>query len=158
MHTVKGRTNRVTGVVRGRCAADGSIAFEAGSAIEVEAASLDTGNPRRDRKMREESLGTATNPTIAFVPERAAPAVLPPGKPGALAWEVHGRLKIRGVERGARAVVTTITDGGALVVDGTFEVVWGDFSVPDPSVLFLRVQPSATAWFRLRLGPPATAR
>ncbi len=145
-HTVRGSTGDVAGRIVATPADDGALALS--GEIVVEAASLDTGNARRDRKMREESLATADHPRIVLRPERLAPT-----GPDSPAWELRGSLEVRGVSRPVATRVEIRPADGALLVTARFPVALADHGVPDPSFLFLRVAKSANAWAELVLVP-----
>ena len=72
MHTVHGTTTKLSGEVRVVPEDDGSLALS--GRIEVDAASLDTGNKKRDATLRGETLEVATYLAIVLTPERFTPA------------------------------------------------------------------------------------
>lgn len=150
MHTVHGKTSNLSGEVRVTPAADGTIAV-AGS-IEIEAAALATGNKRRDATMREKSLAVAQFPTIVWTPERFTPSG-PPDATGASAGSLTGQLTIRGRTRPHSMSVTFAARGNRIVGTGTFDVVWADFGIPDPSFAFIRIERVAHAHFRAEFIP-----
>lgn len=156
LHTVHGRTDRVDGRVEIRASSEGELSF-VNSRIEVPTAGLATGNDRRDRKMRLESLAADRFPALLFVPERLALAAGDrDSADDPVDATVSGDLTIRGVTHSI-SVPVTITPAPAsasLTVEGSFEVSLADFGIPDPSVFLLRVDKTARAWVRLELALP----
>src|SRR5215471_12071370 len=67
MHTVHGRTTRVSGEVRVTEEPDGRKALS--GRIVIEASSLETGNGKRDHTMRTKCLAVDRFPAIVFAPE-----------------------------------------------------------------------------------------
>jgi polyisoprenoid-binding protein YceI len=136
MHTVHGKTTRVTGEVTVDEAPDGAMALS--GRIEVGAASLDTGNSSRDKTMHGESLDVVKYPLIVLVPQQYDP------KTGTLT----GALTIRDVTRPV-SIAAKLDRPAAdrIVVTGTFEVPWLEFGVPDPSFAIVRVEKTASAHF-----------
>lgn len=144
MHTVHGATRRVSGSVRAE-PDDGGLKMS--GRIEIDAASLETGNERRDATMHAKSLMVAAYPSLVFEPERFTPSATPgPGDemPGALS----GKLTIRGVAKPQTIRVTLASRGDRLVVSGTFDVAWAEFGIPDPSFFVVRIESVAHAHFR----------
>lgn len=151
LHTVHGKTTRVSGEVRAVPGDGGALAFS--GTIEVAAATLDTANAKRDAKMRGDCLAVDRFPALVFEPERFAPGPAPVAADGATAGTLTGRLTIRGVTKPAALAVTLKPSGGGIVVEGTFDVAWADFGVPDPSFLFVRIDPVAHARVRAEFVP-----
>jgi len=150
MHTVHGATGRIAGEVRVEPHDAGVLKLS--GRIEIDAASIETGNEKRDATMREKSLLVSSFPTIVFEPERFAPSG-PPGAEGGIPGTLAGRLTIRGVTK-AQAMTATLTPrGGRVAVAGTFDVTWADFGVPDPSFFVVRVERVAHAHFRAEFVP-----
>jgi len=139
LHTVHGSTNQVKGEVRAREEAEGVLALS--GKIEVVAATLDTGNSSRDKKMRGESLAVEQYPVLSLAPERFDP------KTGTLT----GALTIRGVTKPTTIAAKLETKGDRILVTGTFDVPWLDFGVPDPSFAIVSVAKIAHAHFSAEL-------
>lgn len=145
-HGVQGKTARVTGEVTsmgGDLFSDGKVA------VEVDAASLDTGNSRRDRTMRDAHLETARYPAITFV--STAPPSDVRRKDNEVAFKVTGDLTIHGVTRKVTVPARATDDGGSWVVTGEFPVKLSDHSIPDPSIMFNRVKDEVRVSFTLHL-------
>ena len=149
-HTVHGRTSRVVGEVT--VTPEGSGALTLSGWVEVDAGTLDTGNARRDGKMRAESLAVDRFPALRFEPSRFEPSSTA-GQGEHTEGRLTGRLKIRGVDRPVTLSVRLSLQGGRILAEGTFDVRWADYGVPDPSVFVLRVDPVAHARFRVEFAP-----
>ena len=156
MHKVRGRTNQVAGRVHTQPGNAGSLVLS--GEITIDAASLNTGNRRRDKKMRRESLAVEGYPTIVFSPRSLSSPqgvdvtrALSNDAPHELA--LYGELTIRGVSRSATIVATIASAGGRLIVEGNVELLWKDFGVPDPSVLLLRVKKRVRVSFHAEFIP-----
>jgi polyisoprenoid-binding protein YceI len=150
LHTVHGSTTGVTGEVRAIPGEGGALTFS--GAIEITAATLATGNEKRDAKLRATSLLVASYPKIVFVPERFVPND-PPDADGAMEGPLSGRLTIRGTTKRQDIAARLTPRGGRIVASGTFEVPWAEFGVPDPSFFVVRVERVAHAHFRAEFVP-----
>lgn len=148
LHTVHGRSDEVAGTVVLRAGEDG---YELEGSVRIPAASLDTGNARRDRKMRSESLLAAVHPDILFEPRRLRAARTEPSVPGRASFLLEGELSVRGVSRPVAVRVEVSDDGGRLLVDGETELAWADFGVPDPSFLLVRIARRLTVRIHVEL-------
>lgn len=150
MHTVHGTTTKLGGEVRVVPSEDGSLALS--GRIEVDAASLDTGNEKRDAKLHGDTLQVAENPAIVLTPERFVPAG-PPGVDGTTLGELTGTLTLRGTARPAKIAASLVASGERIVVNGTFDVTWADYGIPDPSFFIVRIEKVAHAHFRAEFAP-----
>ncbi len=149
MHTVHGTTREVTGEVKPvRADAEG---FDLEGSIRIRASSLDTGNKRRDRKMREESLFVSAHPEIVFTPTRLAPDASASRPEGRSAFVLEGNLRVRGVSKPVKLRAEAFEDGDHLVVEGGTDLAWEDFGVPDPSFLFVRIAKRLHVSFHVEL-------
>ena len=122
----------------------GSLQFDPGSGkitgeIVVDAASGDTGNGVRDRKMHKEVLESARYPEIAFRPDRIDGAVSSQGTSSVM---VHGIFSIHGTDREITvpAQVDTAADHWTAIVH--FTVPYEKWGMKNPSTLFLKVSDS----------------
>jgi len=150
MHTVHGLTTRVTGGVRVE-PADASTLKVSGK-IEIGAASIATGNEKRDATLHGTSLLVSSFPTIVFAPERFVPSG-PEGADGTTSGTLTGRLTIRGQTRPQAMTVTLAPRGERIVASGTFDVPWAEFGIPDPSFFVVRIESVAHARFRAEFVP-----
>jgi polyisoprenoid-binding protein YceI len=149
-HTVHGSTTSVTGEVGVTPDEAGVLTFS--GKISVGAASLDTGNERRDATLHSKSLLVASFPSIDLAPLRFTPSG-PPGADGTIPGALTGRLTIRGQTRPQTIAVTLRPHDGRIEAMGTFDVAWPEFGVPDPSFFVVRVDKVAHARFRAEFVP-----
>ena len=122
--------------------------------VEIAAASLDTANSRRDQTMKTKCLAVDRFPSIVFIPERfrptsGAPAPGPAPVPGTLS----GTLTIRDVTKPVTMTATLTPQGTRIVVQGTFDVPWLEFGIPDPSFFIVTLDKVAHAHFRAEFVP-----
>jgi polyisoprenoid-binding protein YceI len=149
-HTVHGTTASLTGEIV--VTPDTADELKLSGKISIGAASLATGNDRRDATMHSKSLLVTSFPTIDFEPERFTPSQ-PAASSGAIAGTLTGRITIRGQTK-TQAISATLTPhGDRIVAAGTFDVSWLDFGVPDPSFFVIRVEKVAHAHFNATFVP-----
>lgn len=137
MHDVVGRSRSLAGSVD--ISEDGLSGARNGSA-RLMAASLDTGNDRRDRAMRD-LIEAERHPEIRFQAER----FIENGEQGApeVAWRgvMHGTLTVRGVMRPVVFQVAGRWEGDELHAEGWCEFKLTYFGIEPPRFLrFLRVK------------------
>jgi polyisoprenoid-binding protein YceI len=149
LHAVRSRTRKIAGAVRVVDAGDHGVGLD--GRLEIDAASFDTGNARRDRTLREETLNTAAHRRIVFSPRRIFRTS---------SWAedealtIEGDLAIRGVTKRVRIPVTLSHRGSRVVVEGATRLRWADYGVPDPSFFPLKVRPEVDVRAHLELLPP----
>lgn len=136
-HTFAGKTRRIEGTA---ALAPGGLLGVEGAMAGVEAASLSTGNGRRDRKMRA-LLDVERAPRIMFRATGFTPGRDSAAGEGAFRGVLAGVLTIRGVTRPVRFDVTGAWEGGTLRASGSGEIRLTDFGMKPPRALgFLRVK------------------
>jgi len=115
--------------------------------LEVDAATMVTGNRIRDRTMRNSHLETETYPTIRFASTSAKtqPGPLRPGE--ARPVEVVGQLSLHGVDRTVKIPVTLGYDGALLTADGNVQFTLTEFSIPIPKILWIVLDDKVTVHF-----------
>jgi polyisoprenoid-binding protein YceI len=150
LHTVHGTTAQVSGEIHAVPEDGGGLALH--GRIEVDAASLDTGNGKRDATLHGTSLEAPRYPKIVLEPERFLPSD-PPAADGSVRGKLTGRLTIRGTSEPVTIEATLTPQGTALIAAGTFDVTWAHFGIPDPSFLFVHIEPVAHARFRVTFLP-----
>ena len=150
MHTVHGSTVQVAGRVRVEPQDAGALTLS--GRIEIGAASLATGNEKRDETLRAKSLLVSSFPSIVFEPERFTPTG-PASPTGAISGALSGRLTIRGVTKAQSMTATLTPRADRIAVSGTFDVAWANFDVPDPSFFVVRIEKLAHAHFRAEFVP-----
>ena len=154
-HGVEGKTKELKGAIT-YTGPDPLV--DARVSVEIAAASLETGNSRRDATMREDCLETGKYPTILFVstgpPEGAAPEA---GGAG-VAFNLPGDLTIHGVTRRVTLPVKARREGEAWVASGELPVRLSDFAIPDPTIIFNKVQDVVTVSFTVTAAPESGPR
>ena len=110
--------------------------------LEVRAASLETGNRLRDRKMRNAHLEVERYPAIVF---RSSSVRVGPEK--AIA---EGTLSLHGVDRALMVPATIRYDSGVLTAEGSVDLTYTDFEIPIPRLLWLVMDDVITVHFRLQ--------
>ena len=145
MHTVHGVTHKLSGTIE--AAPIAGPALQLSGRIEVDTASLETGNGKRDATMHEKTLQVATHPALVLEPERFVPTG-EPDPSGVVSGTLSGKLTIRGVTHPATIPITLTPRAGGLEAAGRFDVRWADYGIPDPSFLFVTIEPVVHARFR----------
>ena len=114
-HMVEGRTRAMTGTVS---SASGDLFMDGQATFEIEAATLETGNSRRDRTMRDDCLETTTYPKITFA-SSGPPTVLSRvgvvDNPSEVSFTVPGDLTIHGVKRSVVLPVNARHEGAVWI-------------------------------------------
>jgi polyisoprenoid-binding protein YceI len=117
--------------------------------LEVDAATMVTGNRIRDRTMRNSHLETETYPAIRFASTSAKtktkPEPLRRGEERPI--EVEGRLSLHGVDRTVRIPLTLGYDGALLTADGNVQFTLTEFSIPIPQFLWFVLDDKVTVHF-----------
>jgi polyisoprenoid-binding protein YceI len=132
-------------VVHGTFGVDhGAIQFDPTSRaisgeIVVNAASGNSGNDSRDRRMQREILETARYPEIAFRPDRVEGTL---EASGASTVQVHGAFRIHGVERELTIPVRIEMTDEHWTLTSHFVVPYVKWGIKNPSNLLLHVSPS----------------
>ena len=126
--------------------------------LEVDAATMVTGNRLRDRTMRNSHLETEKYPKIRFRSASATPA-----KPGPLqsgetrGFELEGILSIHGVDRTVRIPVMVGYDGALLTADGNVSFTLTEYSIPIPKIFWVVLDDKVTVHFHAVAKPGAPA-
>jgi polyisoprenoid-binding protein YceI len=120
---------------------DGEIVFDA--------ASGQSGNDSRDRKMHKEVLESARYPEIAFRPDRILGTL---GATGASSLQVHGMFGIHGAEHEITVPVDVKLEAEHWSASAHFPVPYAKWGMKNPSVLFLRVGDSVDIEFQVTGG------
>ena len=149
-HTVHGITHQVSGWVRFD---PEDLSREAEVSFKVEAATLDTGNKSRDKKMRESHLDTARYPTIAFQSSKVK-AIAPTLRADETQeMEITGALSLHGTEKVISFPVKAVRRGGELVVTGETSLRMTDYGIPIPGFLFMKVKDDVKVMFEVVATP-----
>ena len=129
-----GRTNAVTGSL---VIADSTVT----SAIfSVDMGTLTSDSDRRDRQVSGRILDVASFPTATF--ELTEPIVLTPAAlDGAeLSVTAAGTLTLRGVTKQVSIPLVAKLVDGKVSVNGSLEIVFAEWSIPDPSISAIVVE------------------
>ena len=122
-----GRTEEVTGTLE---ATGTSITA---TAVEVDMASVTSDESRRDGQFRGRIMSTDQFPTATFeLTEPIELGVLPAGGEQ-VEVAAQGRLTLRGVTKAVDLPLTAVLDGDRIVVNGSIEVDFDEFEIPDAS-------------------------
>lgn len=142
--TVKFTLGDVLHMVKGSFAAKhGALQFDpvtskAGGDIVIDAASGQSGNGMRDRKMHKEILESDRYPEIAFRPSSAEGS----STSGKFSAKVRGVFSIHGVDREITVPAEVNIDGNRWSANVHFTVPYEKWGMKNPSTLFLRVNDS----------------
>ncbi|HLG19146.1 MAG TPA: YceI family protein [Bdellovibrionota bacterium] len=120
---------------------EGEIRFDsktgkAEGKIAVDAASGDTKNKGRDKKMHKEVLESASYPDFVFVPERIDRPFSPPEK---AEFNLQGTLSVHGGTHAVTLPVSVEFKDGKLHARTSFDIPYVEWGMKDPGVFILRV-------------------
>jgi polyisoprenoid-binding protein YceI len=124
--------------------------------VTMEAAALETGVARRDRRMREEHLEVGRYLSIQFLTV-APPRELALRGPGRIDGEaprfleVTGDLTLHGVTRRVTARVEAERADDGWLMKGRLTIWLSRYGIPDPSRFFNRVRDDVDIYFEIRL-------
>jgi polyisoprenoid-binding protein YceI len=131
IHTVHGSFAFKKGTLR----LDTSTGKASGE-ITVDAASGNSGNDGRDKKMHKEVLESGKYAEVVFCPDRVEGKIVPQGK---FTAQVHGILVLHGGEHELTAPVQAEFDGDHWTGSAKFNVPFIDWGLKNPSNFFLKV-------------------
>lgn len=131
LHTVHGHF----GLKRGELGFDPATGMVTGE-IVVDAASGDSGNGSRDRRMHKDVLESARYPEIVFRPDRMNGRLAPQGISQVM---VHGAFVIHGAGHEITTPAQVEASAGQYKVKVHFDVPYVKWGMKNPSTLFLRV-------------------
>jgi polyisoprenoid-binding protein YceI len=131
LHTVHGTFQLKSGIIR----FDPATGLASGALI-VNAASGESGNESRDKRMHASIIESRKYAEIVFSPERVEGAVAPQGVSNV---KLHGKFKLMNVDHELTLPVTVEANPGRLVATAKFTVPYVQWGLKNPSVLFLRV-------------------
>lgn len=119
----------------------GSIQFDdatgqAGGELVIDAASGQSGNEGRDRKMHKEILESPKYSDIVFTPQHIKGTVAADGKSQV---EVDGSLTLHGQSRPLTMTIQVQLQGGSGSADTAFAVPYQQWGLKNPSTFILRV-------------------
>jgi polyisoprenoid-binding protein YceI len=127
LHTFTGQSDRLVGVIS---LADSTVDFY------VDLETLDTGNGKRDKDMRQ-TLETERFPFAEFFGKLVSP--FDPAGEGSQSVRARGEFKVHGVARTVEIEGTLEADGGALHLTAAWELQLTDYDIVPPSLLVIKV-------------------
>lgn len=141
-----GRTNAVTGSL---VIADSTVTS---ATFSVDMARLTSDSDRRDRQVSGRILDVASFPTATF--ELTEPIVLTPAAlDGAeLSVTAAGTLTLRGVTKQVSIPLVAKLVDGKVSVNGSLEIVFAEWSIPDPSISAIVVEDRGLLEFLIVFG------
>ena len=131
LHTVHGTFRLKSGTIQ----FDPSSGAAAGDVL-IDAASGDSGNHTRDKKMDKEILETQRYPTIEFLPKHVIGRVAPEGKSQV---QVEGTFRLHGSDHDLTLSFPIQITGNQLSTSTQFEIPYEAWGLKNPSTLFLKV-------------------
>lgn len=132
--------------------------------LSVAAASLETGNRIRDRKMRRAHLEVERFPAIVFrstsiqvgpAREGTSPApgaARPAGGPAQRKALVEGILSLHGADRSVLVPAAIRYDNGLFTADGSVVLTYSDYGIPIPRFLWLLMDDEIQVRFHIVAG------
>lgn len=141
LHTVEGTAALTAGEVR----LDPATGAASGR-IQVDVASLDTGNDWRDEDMHSKVLESSRYRDLYFEVQAMSGAFDPEGESR---LKVDGRFGIHGEEHALTLEVDIATEGDRLQGFSEFEVPYVEWGMMDPSKFLLRVDKHVTVQTRV---------
>ena len=141
-----GRTNSVTGSL----VVSESVVTTASFTVEM--ATLVSDSDRRDRQVAGRILDVSSYPTSTF--ELLEPITLTPESLNGseLAVTAKGTLTLRGVSKDVSVPLVAQLVDGKISVNGTIEIVFADWGIPDPSVSAISVEDRGLLEFLIVFG------
>ncbi len=141
-----GRTNSVTGSL----VVSESVVTTASFTVEM--ATLVSDSDRRDRQVAGRILDVSRYPTSTF--ELLEPITLTPESLNGseLAVTAKGTLTLRGVSKDVSVPLVAQLVDGTISVNGTIEIVFADWGIPDPSVSAISVEDRGLLEFLIVFG------
>ncbi|MCB1272997.1 MAG: YceI family protein [Leucobacter sp.] len=143
--TVTGRTSGVTGTV----SVEGLSVTDA--TIEIDVASIATGNGNRDAYFRDQAMRVAQHPTATFALSAPITADEAPATGEAVTRTVSGELTLAGVTRAVTFDAQLRIDGDGVRIAGQVPIVFDDYGVQAPDLGFVKVEPQGFVEFDLVL-------
>ena len=151
LHTVRGVAPRFDGFVRADPLPAGG--HDVRARLVVDAGSMNTGNSRRDRTMRERVLRTDRHPEIVFELTRFTGDLsrLRPGENFTV--QIEGTLTVHGHTEPVLLPIDVYVFPEHVTMTGSFPLHWKKYGLADPSSALVRVKEPMQVLFRLRAVP-----
>ena len=131
LHTVHGDFRLKRGSIR-----FDSATGQAGGELVVDAASGESGNSGRDRKMHKDILESPKYSDIVFTPQHIKGTVAAEGKSQV---EIEGVLTMHGKSRPVTLPLQVQLQGSAGTADGSFTIKYQEWGLKSPNTFFLHV-------------------
>lgn len=147
-----GRTEKVAASMSVTRSSRGFVVREV--TVQVDMASLTSGDSRRDAKMRTEGLETDKFPTATF--EAAAPITVPLDvqRGRDVTVKVKGRLTLHGITRAVDVQLAVGVRGTGVEMVAASTIVLADYGIVPPSNPFVTVDDNGSFEIRLVLERP----
>jgi polyisoprenoid-binding protein YceI len=139
-----GRTSAVMGTLK--------IAGEQVTEAEfsVDMTTLKSDSSRRDKQVNTRILDTATYPTATFTLKQPI-TLTPEALAGSdLTTQATGTLTLRGVTKDIELTLIARLANDVIEVNGSIEIIFADWSIPDPSISAIVVEDRGQLEFLLR--------
>lgn len=104
--------------------------------VLVDAASGESADAARDRRMQKEVLESAKYPEIRFVPQRVDGKLAPQGKSSIM---ISGLFEVHGTKHAITVPAEVNVEGKQFSGTVRFEIPYVDWGMKDPSTFILRV-------------------
>ncbi|TKJ41000.1 hypothetical protein CEE37_04870 [candidate division LCP-89 bacterium B3_LCP] len=139
LETIIGSTDQVSGYIK---IDPNDLNSGITASVIVEAASLNTGNKKRDTHMRNNHLHTDDHPQITFtIDNLVLEGSLSPGS--TYTFNIDGGFNLHGVTRTITIPVEVTyeeaADGKKLHIKAQFEVKLSDYEIPRPQFLIMKL-------------------
>lgn len=141
-----GRTSTVEGTIT----VDGLTVTAA--EIDVDLTSITSDSSRRDGQFQGRIMSTDEFPVAAFVLSGPITLSALPGEE-ATTTMVSGTLSLRGTERDVQLEVATRRSGDNIELQGSLEIVFADYGIPDPSIGPVRTEDRGVMEFVITVAP-----
>lgn len=130
-------------------------------ALDLDAASLTTGNGPRDARLRAYCLDAAQFPRIHYAVtsvtgDAAGLKAAAAGTSGTVT--LNGALTIRDVTLPVSAPASYAWTAAGLQLRGQVDLRWADYGVPDPGVVIATLEPDMSVRFDVLAASPAAAQ
>lgn len=132
-HTAVGRTDKVTGNMTIVGATVTSARFS------VDMASVKSDQTGRDTVWRDQIMDTSSHPSASFTLTEPVDMTTVPGPGKTLSIDAVGTLSLRGVSRQVTFPLTAERSGSDIVVNGSLQIQFGLWHIPNPSFAVTQV-------------------
>ena len=118
--------------------------------FSVDMTTLKSDSSRRDKQVNTRILDTATYPTATFTLKQPI-TLTPEALAGSdLTTQATGTLTLRGVTKDIELTLIARLSGDVIEVNGSIEIIFADWSIPDPSISAIVVEDRGQLEFLLR--------